>query len=533
MNGEKRFLPFPVAWHASSPPSKKRDFFAPRRRPAAFRFFIFLCLLKFTFKGGVLYCSSFDIFHLPRRRVTVHKNRLDTLLGQREPHHVDEDELTMGAVSLHRESQNRRKALFTIASCIMVPSCVNAASSDSLVDLELGRGQWSKLDRNAGSMAAPTTKLVNPSFCTYATRFLIHYDEGFASWWSSVVYKYSLLPADERLSKLGQAFGSLARSVQIGTGDFLAAQRQPKDGIVQLYDLFKDKYGEKDDADRQIALLFSLLDDDLQPTEKLRQAATVTIPASQSNPVADITVSSLLNEEASMLLPERYHCAKVQDSALFTIDPPIALFEIGIDEEFGQTATATAFGPLAYSPLTREIPVYSPEMYALFGISGAAGCAITHSFVIPLDVVKTRNQVDPEQYSDFFGSAVSIFKNEGMKGLLLGAQATVAGYFWYGKLGMVVCRALFSETLANVCRHCRMQCLPFVYFLQTRSFAKHITCRYRDSSCGRHCTASRSSGCCSGESWSYSSRSSTYPSCGRTRAISRPRLDWNAWCYCW
>jgi solute carrier family 25 phosphate transporter 3 len=72
-------------------------------------------------------------------------------------------------------------------------------------------------------------------------------------------------------------------------------------------------------------------------------------------------------------------------------------------------------------------------MYTLFGISGAAGCAMTHSLVIPLDVVKTRMQTDPDAASrSLIDSAANIFKEEGVEGLLLGAQATIAGYMWYG-----------------------------------------------------------------------------------------------------
>jgi solute carrier family 25 phosphate transporter 3 len=104
-----------------------------------------------------------------------------------------------------------------------------------------------------------------------------------------------------------------------------------------------------------------------------------------------------------------------------------------VDEEFGQTATFTAAGPLAALPLRRDLPDFTLNMYTLFGISGAAGCAMTHSLVIPLDVVKTRMQTDPDAASrSLIESAANIVKEEGVEGLLLGAQATIAGYMWYG-----------------------------------------------------------------------------------------------------
>ena len=123
----------------------------------------------------------------------------------------------------------------------------------------------------------------------------------------------------------------------------------------------------------------------------------------------------------------------------FTITPALTLYEVGIGEEFGQTAVATAFGPLASVPLTRDIPTYQPFTYALFGLAGATGCALTHSVVIPLDVIKTRAQTDAAtdstniKYSnDMLAVGRRIVEKEGVGGLLLGAQATLAGYFWYG-----------------------------------------------------------------------------------------------------
>jgi solute carrier family 25 phosphate transporter 3 len=96
-------------------------------------------------------------------------------------------------------------------------------------------------------------------------------------------------------------------------------------------------------------------------------------------------------------------------------------------------------------PLTREIPRYPASTYALFGLAGATGCAVTHALVIPLDVVKTRVQTDnnnnnyssPPSSQTKGGSSIlamarHIVDTEGVGGLLLGAQATLAGYFWYG-----------------------------------------------------------------------------------------------------
>ena len=49
------------------------------------------------------------------------------------------------------------------------------------------------------------------------------------------------------------------------------------------------------------------------------------------------------------------------------------------------------------------------------------------------DVVKTKLQTNPNQYKNLIDGVVSISKEEnGMKTFLLGSQATIVGYFWYG-----------------------------------------------------------------------------------------------------
>jgi len=72
-------------------------------------------------------------------------------------------------------------------------------------------------------------------------------------------------------------------------------------------------------------------------------------------------------------------------------------------------------------------------LYARFAFAGAVCCAITHGFLTPVDVVKTRIQLEPEKYSrgmiNAFGQVV---KNEGAGALLTGVGPTFAGYFLQG-----------------------------------------------------------------------------------------------------
>ena len=73
------------------------------------------------------------------------------------------------------------------------------------------------------------------------------------------------------------------------------------------------------------------------------------------------------------------------------------------------------------------------------------GCALTHSVVIPLDVVKTRAQTSPESTMNI---VTEIVEEEGISGLLTGAQATLAGYAWYG-ISVYPSYAFFKRFLSH------------------------------------------------------------------------------------
>lgn len=70
-----------------------------------------------------------------------------------------------------------------------------------------------------------------------------------------------------------------------------------------------------------------------------------------------------------------------------------------------------------------------------FALAGALGCAITHGALTPVDVVKTRIQLEPEVYNKGMVNAFrQIVKNEGAGALLTGLGPTVAGYAVQGAL---------------------------------------------------------------------------------------------------
>lgn len=74
------------------------------------------------------------------------------------------------------------------------------------------------------------------------------------------------------------------------------------------------------------------------------------------------------------------------------------------------------------------------RVYALLTVAGALACTMTHSVLVPLDVVKTLHQTEPERFCGLglLASIALIWREGGPKELLLGTIPTFAGYTWYG-----------------------------------------------------------------------------------------------------
>ena len=76
---------------------------------------------------------------------------------------------------------------------------------------------------------------------------------------------------------------------------------------------------------------------------------------------------------------------------------------------------------------------YDLMYYVKAALSGGICCSITHGALCPVDVVKTRIQLDPIKYS---GGMIKTFRTivaeEGAGVLATGVTATAVGYFVQG-----------------------------------------------------------------------------------------------------
>jgi len=94
----------------------------------------------------------------------------------------------------------------------------------------------------------------------------------------------------------------------------------------------------------------------------------------------------------------------------------------------------------------------SGKYYALCGFGGILSCGITHTAVVPLDLVKCRIQVDPAKYKSIFNGFRLTVAEEGMRALAKGWAPTFIGYSMQGlcKFGFYeVFKVLYSNMIGE------------------------------------------------------------------------------------
>ncbi|KAI9647081.1 mitochondrial phosphate carrier protein [Ciborinia camelliae] len=87
----------------------------------------------------------------------------------------------------------------------------------------------------------------------------------------------------------------------------------------------------------------------------------------------------------------------------------------------------------------QQVAANTPEklsgfaLYSRFALAGAVCCSVTHGGLTPVDVVKTRIQLDPATYNrGLIGGFRQVIAKEGAGALLTGVGPTFAGYFLQG-----------------------------------------------------------------------------------------------------
>ncbi|KAL5594484.1 hypothetical protein BROUX41_001416 [Berkeleyomyces rouxiae] len=97
-----------------------------------------------------------------------------------------------------------------------------------------------------------------------------------------------------------------------------------------------------------------------------------------------------------------------------------------------EAATELEKASLKAQDATGHVQLYTGKYYAACTFGGLLACGTTHTAVTPLDVVKTRRQVDPHVYKSNVQGWKTIYANQGMRGVYQGWSPTFFGYCFQG-----------------------------------------------------------------------------------------------------
>lgn len=96
----------------------------------------------------------------------------------------------------------------------------------------------------------------------------------------------------------------------------------------------------------------------------------------------------------------------------------------------------------------KQVEFGSNEYFALCGLGGVLSCGVTHTAMVPLDLVKCRIQTNAEKYKSIGNGFKVTVKEEGVRGLARGWAPTAIGYSLQG-LGKFGFYELFKNIYSN------------------------------------------------------------------------------------
>lgn len=92
---------------------------------------------------------------------------------------------------------------------------------------------------------------------------------------------------------------------------------------------------------------------------------------------------------------------------------------------------------------------HDANYYGKCMIGGILSCGLTHTAVVPIDIVKCRSQVDPAKYPGLVSGIKIVKAEQGMQGLKIGWLPTLIGYSMqgFGKFGFY---EIFKDVYAGI-----------------------------------------------------------------------------------
>merc|ERR1711981_881626 len=90
------------------------------------------------------------------------------------------------------------------------------------------------------------------------------------------------------------------------------------------------------------------------------------------------------------------------------------------DDSPAMSTTSEVVQTLAAASAEYSCEPGTAKFYAYCAVGGAASCGLTHTAVVPLDLVKCRIQVDPAKYKGIGPGFKITLAEDGVKGLAKG-----------------------------------------------------------------------------------------------------------------
>ena len=321
----------------------------------------------------------------------------------------------------------------TVAGAAVVlagPRAASAARDDGWWGAE-GILDWVANDRQQTAVASRVSSAYySAEFVTYLSRFLLNFDGSCAAWWAQQVANVPPSYGERRREEaLAAKFESFSSSVEYGLRRYPGAS-----GRVALLRSLTAQHGDDVEKRRHLALAFTLLGGDKQPVDGIRYLL-IGVPVYGGRTKG--SVGALLPPTFSPGLAdylERDPLALLPRTQVPVLDVTGSAYEIRGLAPFvasGARGASNPFGKRGERGIGRE-KTLDLATYSGFALSGLIGCSATHAVLVPIDVVKTRLQTDPDRYDGVLDGAKVILQEEGVRALFLGAEATLAGYCWYG-----------------------------------------------------------------------------------------------------
>eukprot|EP00953_Heterococcus_sp_UTEX-ZZ885_P001639 1408-Heterococcus_DN1.PRE.1 len=179
------------------------------------------------------------------------------------------------------------------------------------------------------------------------------------------------------------------------------------------------------------------------PPQSLQQAVTELLPSNLvpkldpclGNTGVDATADQYCYHYWCANVIGSCHCActTAADAATAVLDPNYCVYYDNSEfQVYPSKSLAPYFsfldGPRARYPVEKEKPL-DLNVFLRFAACGAACGTAAHAVLIPIDVVKTRMQSEPKRYPSMGATFKTVLAEEGKDAFLLGAGATITGYF--------------------------------------------------------------------------------------------------------